>query len=278
MNKLYPVVGSCISLIVFSSVSYSQCNHPLTITILFDNYPFAEGLETDWGFSCLIEGLEKTILFDTGNNGAILDRNAQALGVDYSKIDIITLSHNHTDHTNGLTTMLRKKSDVTVYAPESCSGLQRTCDRFDTQFVSFVEPVEFCACARSTGEMGTAILEQSIILYTQGGQIIITGCAHPGIVSIVEKAKELSDAPILLAAGGFHLLSESQSSIRSIINRLKELGVQNAAPSHCTGDLAIQMFREEYQDHFVELGVGRIVRSASFVTTSGVNDCYMGER
>ena len=43
----------------------------IEITILYDNYPFSAGLKTDWGFSCIIKGTEKTILFDTGTKSDI---------------------------------------------------------------------------------------------------------------------------------------------------------------------------------------------------------------
>ena len=49
----------------------------IQITILYDNYVAQEGLEADWGFACLIEGMEKKILFDTGTNGDLLLRNAE---------------------------------------------------------------------------------------------------------------------------------------------------------------------------------------------------------
>ena len=40
----------------------------ITISILYDNYVFTQGLKAEWGFSCLIEGTEKVILFDTGRD------------------------------------------------------------------------------------------------------------------------------------------------------------------------------------------------------------------
>ena len=39
-----------------------------SVTILYDNNRFDSQLKTAWGFSCLIRGLEKTILFDTGGD------------------------------------------------------------------------------------------------------------------------------------------------------------------------------------------------------------------
>lgn len=76
------------------------------VTILYDNYVFTEGTKSDWGFSCLVEGFEKTILFDTGAKSEILMGNIAKLGVDLKKVEVIVLSHNHWDHTGGLSEVL----------------------------------------------------------------------------------------------------------------------------------------------------------------------------
>jgi 7,8-dihydropterin-6-yl-methyl-4-(beta-D-ribofuranosyl)aminobenzene 5'-phosphate synthase len=74
----------------------------ISITIVYDNNPYKKGLETAWGFSCIVRGTEKTILFDTGGDGSLLIRNMKALGIDPKEIDLIFLSHIHRDHVGGL--------------------------------------------------------------------------------------------------------------------------------------------------------------------------------
>jgi len=80
----------------------------LEMRILFDNNPYEKGLEVSWGFSCLIKGAEKTILFDTGGDGSILMANIEKMGIDPSEIDLVVLSHDHLDHTGGLSAFLEK--------------------------------------------------------------------------------------------------------------------------------------------------------------------------
>ena len=108
-----------------------------------------------------------------------------------------------------------------------------------------------------TGEMGVQIPEQALILDTSHGIVVITGCAHPGIVDIVKKAKELMNKDIELVFGGFHLGGTPEARVREIIGRFREMGVKRVGATHCTGDEAIQMFRDEYGENFVEMGVGR---------------------
>lgn len=95
---------------------------------------------------------------------------------------------------------------------------------------------------------------------TENGLIIITGCAHPGIVNIVKKSKEIANKNIYLVLGGFHLGEASDSEINSIIKNFRELEVKKVAPCHCTGDKAIQLFEQEYKDDFIKNGVGKIIK------------------
>jgi len=90
---------------------------PITTTIVYDNYPCAEGLKTDWGFSCFVQGMDETTLFDTGRQGDIFMANMESLKLDPCSVDIVVISHFHGDHTGGLDAFLERNSQVTVYVP-----------------------------------------------------------------------------------------------------------------------------------------------------------------
>ena len=98
-----------------------------------------------------------------------------------------------------------------------------------------------------------------MIIHTEKGLIVITGCAHPGIVRIVDKAKDLLKGDVLLVMGGFHLGGESKGEIENIISSFRKLGVSYAGPCHCSGDAARQLFKEEYGENFISVGVGRVI-------------------
>ena len=74
--------------------------------------------------------------------------------------------------------------------------------------------------------MGDAIKEQSLIIDTPKGLIIVTGCSHQGIVNILKRAKDVLDRPIHLVFGGFHLGNKSEAEVQEIIANFKELKVE----------------------------------------------------
>jgi 7,8-dihydropterin-6-yl-methyl-4-(beta-D-ribofuranosyl)aminobenzene 5'-phosphate synthase len=234
----------------------------ISIVVVFDNYPYREDLKTSWGFACVVRGAEKTVLFDTGGDGAILIDNMQKLTIDPRSIDAVVLSHNHSDHTGGLSSFLTANPGVEVFMPKSFpESFKAEVKAAGAKAVEVSSEREICDGVWSTGEAGKSIIEESLVLRTDRGLILITGCAHPGIVLILEKAKGLFKGDdVLLAMGGFHLRSESAAGLNKIIKRFKELGVRRAGPSHCSGDLTRKLFKMEYGKDFVQVGAGCMVQ------------------
>ena len=91
----------------------------VTFTVIYDNYSSSEQCNGDWGFSCLIEGMEKTILFDTGTKPEVFRKNLANLDIDIDNIDLLVISHNHGDHTGGLPIILERRVDLPLYIPGS---------------------------------------------------------------------------------------------------------------------------------------------------------------
>jgi len=261
-NILILLISLTLIFVVVSETSALE-DDPITITILYDNYIFSEGTKADWGFSCFIKGTEKTILFDTGTSGGTLFHNINKLKVNPKEVELVAISHIHGDHTGGLFSFLGKNNKVTVYLPVSFpDAFAKRVIKSKAKVVSVDEPVEICKNVFSTGEMGTRIKEQSLILNTSKGLVVITGCAHPGIVDIVKRAKEVIDKDIYIVFGGFHLLNKSEIEVKRIINQFKDLGVIKVGATHCTGDRAIKLFKQAYGDNFIQMGVGRVIKVA----------------
>ena len=232
----------------------------LTLTVVYDNYPHDKRLETRWGFSCYIQGTEKTILFDVGGEGSVLLSNMEKLKVDPKDVDSVVLSHVHHDHIGGLGNFLKKNNNVTVYMPQSLpQSVRNTVRRAGARIVDVKKFVKICKDVYSTGELGSFIKEESLIINTSKGLIVITGCAHPGIVNIVKKAKEMLRSNVYLVLGGFHLCWMNSSKVKKIINGVKKEGVKKVAPCHCSGDIARKQFEKAYGKDFILTGAGKTI-------------------
>ncbi|MDY6792843.1 MAG: MBL fold metallo-hydrolase [Thermodesulfobacteriota bacterium] len=238
----------------------------IKLTVVYDNVPYRKGLQKDWGFSCLVEGLDKTILFDAGRYDNLLMSNLSELKIDPHRIDELVISHYHPDHIGGTMKLLGIRNKINVSLVKSFpSGFKKAVKKTGANLTEVRQPRIISKNCLSTGELKNFIRnEHSLVILTNKGSIIITGCAHPGVIEMVERAKMITSKDVLLVVGGFHLLMDSASSIRRKALRLKELGVRHVAPSHCSGGEAQKIFAEVYGNRFIKSGVGRKMTAKDF--------------
>jgi 7,8-dihydropterin-6-yl-methyl-4-(beta-D-ribofuranosyl)aminobenzene 5'-phosphate synthase len=229
----------------------------MSITIVYDNHDYDSRLRSDWGFACLIDLGETVVLFDTGGDGDILLTNMSELELDPLDVDHIFLSHIHGDHTGGLAALLATGVRPVVWVPRSFPLTFKERVQSWTELREVSGPAEVIPGVHSTGELGSGIIEQSLVLETTAGLVVVTGCAHPGIVSILSRVKELHPQELSLVLGGFHLGGKSRPELEGIAAQMRALGIERVAPCHCTGDEAIRLLAEEWGDGFVPIGVGK---------------------
>jgi 7,8-dihydropterin-6-yl-methyl-4-(beta-D-ribofuranosyl)aminobenzene 5'-phosphate synthase len=243
------------------------------LTILYDNTTARDGVTGDWGFACLIEGLAKTILFDTGTKPEILLANAKTLGVDFGRVDAFVISHPHGDHMGGLLTLLGQHPNVALYVPAALADIPEATaeksgiptpaklERPGLKIVQVKEPVEICPGVRMTGQFigSNLIPEIGMLLETEAGGMLVLGCAHPGVADMVRGAAVWRGKPIEAVIGGFHLMQTPEADVLKIISELKASGVVRCGATHCTGDAAIALFRTAFGAQFIPLGVGRVI-------------------
>ncbi len=235
----------------------------VTIEIVHDNGPFDDHLATAWGFAAVVTGPERTILFDTGSHGTLLLDNMAAMGIDPNGIDTVVLSHNHADHTGGLVGFLQTNANVELFLLDSFPArFKQVTRRYGADVIEVNAPREIGPNVWTTGSMGRQIHEQALVIRTEKGLIALTGCAHPGVDKIVEKARSLYEDDLLLVLGGFHLQWATESHIRRIIKTFGRLGVRYVAPTHCTGHKAQELFEKHFRDHCLRVGVGKTIALA----------------
>ena len=227
----------------------------ITLISVYDNYQVDPDLKTAWGFGCIINTSAEQILFDTGGDSEILLFNMEKMNIDPKSINKVIISHIHGDNVGGLEGFLERNSNVTVFIPGSFpNSFRDMITSKGAEFVDISSPGKISNFVYTTGELYGPPKEQSLIINSKKGLIVITGCAHPGVVNIVKKAKELMKKDnVYLVTGGFH------HPPIAVVKKFRELGVKKVAPSHCTGDQVREAFAEEYKEDFIEYGVGKTI-------------------
>ena len=224
--------------------------------ILFDNYNHNSCCKSLWGFSAYLE--KYNLLFDTGSNGRVLLHNIKELNIDISQIKYLFITHSHWDHIGGLDSILELNSNLTVYVPESLSKylIEDLKTMVKNLIICTSEPMHLFEDIYTTGLIGKKMPEQSLIIDGEK-PTVITGCGHSGIAKISLVASDVIGKKIDTAIGGFHLMDKNEADIMGVIKSLKKRGVKNVLPTHCTGDLGIELFEKHFKDNYTSGGVGQ---------------------
>jgi 7,8-dihydropterin-6-yl-methyl-4-(beta-D-ribofuranosyl)aminobenzene 5'-phosphate synthase len=246
-------------------------NDNIVLTVLYNNKSMDNSVIADHGFSCLVEIGDRALLSDTGRNADKFMTNVSNLEVDHSKISWIFISHIHGDHMGGLFDILDKCNKPQLYLPFSYPRHrgEPLGDQADRDFDSLLErlkplvsgiiqkkeSVKVGESFFSTGIIDNVSYEQSLIIQTSKGLIIVTGCAHPGIIKIVKRAKGLMEQEVYLVMGGFHLMRSEESRVRSIAQELRKL-TKYIGPCHCTGEQAQGIFKDMFKEDYLDIQAG----------------------
>jgi 7,8-dihydropterin-6-yl-methyl-4-(beta-D-ribofuranosyl)aminobenzene 5'-phosphate synthase len=246
----------------------------MNITIVFDNNVINKRFISGHGFSCLIQSKQINVLFDTGSDSSILLNNMNRLNINPKSIDSIVLSHEHDDHIDGLTGFLEHNIALSVYLLKSFIGNYKDKVRsLGVNVEEVEEPKEIFSGIYTTGELGSDIKEQSLIIDTNNGLVIVTGCAHPGVIKIIRKSIEMIPRKkIYLVMGGFHLSWAPVREIKQILVDSLKLGVKKLVPCHCTGGEAYLQFKQRYLEDCVQGCVGKIINFQSHRENNNYQD------
>jgi len=152
---------------------------------------------------------------------------------------------------------LARNSQLPVYVVTAFSrGTKQLIRTAGAQLVEVSQPQEIAPGVFSTGQVSGSPPEQALVVQTDEGLVVVTGCAHPGVVNMVKAGMDACEGEVRLVMGGFHMSQSSARQIHAVIDQLRELGVQKAAPCHCSGGQTRQLFAEELREDFIGVGVG----------------------
>jgi len=250
----------------------------VALTILYDNASVSDSVIADHGFSCLVESGGRSLLFDAGRSADKFIANVERLGVDCSRIGHVVISHIHDDHMGGLAEILASCSQPELVLPFSYPQFKNEPlgDRAERDFQALLErfrplvsrivrkkdPVQIGDKYFTTGMIENETYEHSLIVPTPKGLIVITGCAHPGIIEIVKPARELTKRDVHLVLGGFHLAPVDPAQVQAIARELRKL-TKHVGPCHCTGEKAREIFKDVFHEDYIDIKAGLRIKIAS---------------
>lgn len=225
--------------------------HMLSLMIVVDNIA-KKPFKSEWGFSAFMDWIDDTThteikaLMDVGPSFSTLMHNANLLGLDLKSINFVFISHSHFDHTGALPDLLELSKSIEMVVIPSSYKLSShissiTVKSYDT-FSRIKGPFY------SSGTLGGWTKEQSLVVLTECGPFVVTGCSHPDVKNIVYTVYNAIKRPITLVIGGFHRSTYSEG--KKITEALKSVGVKYIIPCHCTGNSAKRGIFDNVENYF----------------------------
>lgn len=272
----------------------------MRITTLIENHDNKdrEDLQSEHGLSFYIEHKGHVYMSDVGQSHKFTE-NAAKLGIDLAQVEVIAISHHHYDHGGGLGRFFSENKKATVYLRASLDAdfiavaesepvkyigldrglLKQHVDRIAninkdqevalglhllTDFPNkFPKPhgqqrLKMCY----NGEIKADTFTHEIVTVIEGdhGLIVLTGCAHNGVLNMIAAAQDVfPNQPIQAVIGGFHLRHEEDETLREIGENLLAFNIPNIVTGHCTGDHVLTVIREMLGDRLQGLYTGKVM-------------------
>ena len=276
----------------------------MKITTLVENSTLDNDLKTEHGLSLYIETENHKILFDTGWTDLFID-NAAKLGIDLREVDMVVVSHAHADHTGGLIPFLKLNQKAKVYLKKEVIDqqyfyvkegkkdpigvtselleymdrlvfLETACTLIGNLFIlanfdqHYPSPKSNSALYK---QVGTDLMPDDFdheliqVIHTEKGMVVLSGCAHHGILNIISTVQRFFPKKSIFAVvSGFHLVdrangksTETDEEIASIGHELKRLCPSaNFYTGHCTSKRAMDILSTILKEQLHQLSTGLI--------------------
>lgn len=269
------------------------------IRVLCENTAGAiSGTLGEHGFSALVQRGEEALLFDTGGGQTLL-HNAQRMNVDLRSVEQVVLSHGHYDHAGGLWPLLQTcgpkrilthpdvftrryvhregiaRSVGIPYSEDFLAGMGASFSYSDAfrevmpgvfltgevpRVNAFEEGDAGLSCDPEGCRRDHVVDDQSLVVVTEKGLLLLLGCCHAGVVNTIDYAREKTGVErVYGVVGGCHLAFSSQGQLDATVKALKRYGVKKICPGHCTGFHAAARLAAEFAGGFKPMHVGYVL-------------------
>ena len=251
----------------------------LEIIPLYEEAGANEDVIIGHGVSYLIRTDAATILMDVGHNPdelaiAPFAQNMQRLGIDWGEIDRIIISHPHPDHIGGIAAWRQHTvsfgelpgglGERLVFVPSDMAfegAIHATIptlpgpDVATTGVISYPEVFPLSLSEPKGGE-------QALVVHVAGeGLVVITGCGHPTIERLVERAETLYGHPVVGVVGGLHYEQATAEEVQPHIEFLQSRGLSLVALSpHDSSPQALAAFKSAFPHAYQDLAVGSVIQ------------------
>lgn len=256
----------------------------MRIVNLIENTPGAEGCLYEHGLSFYIETKNHKLLVDTGASDAFI-HNAKVLGIDLAKVDTVILSHGHYDHSGGILPFVALNPNAKIYMQMNAAGAYYHKDETVEKYIGIDQEIKHLpqvvwvdgdlkiddelelfshVTGRKLWPQGNLELkelvngeflqdefshEQYLVISDGDKKFLVSGCAHNGVLNILERYKELYEDNPYAMLSGFHMRKKTDYTDEDIAvmeETAKELCSTNTIfyTGHCTGEFPFEVMKE----------------------------------
>ncbi len=268
----------------------------MRIVCLVEDTAGASGAFSEHGLAFYIETAKHRVLFDTGATDAFV-ANAKTLGIDLTLMDMVIISHGHYDHTGGLLAFSKINPSADIYIHKKALGEFYNTKHGQPKYIGADKRIADIPSLTFTegdteidgelslfsGASGTRLMprgngtlkekccgelvvdsfshEQYLRMVSGEAEILVSGCAHRGIVNILDAYKEKYGKYPTHVIGGLHTLlpeytDEDTEIIQKTADELCSVGAKLYV-GHCTGEYALGIFKEKLGEriHMLRSGI-----------------------
>lgn len=264
----------------------------MKMTVLTENTACRADLKAVHGLSLLLETGESCILLDTGPGDEFAE-NAKRMGIDLNRAELCVISHGHNDHGGGIARFLRENDHALVFLAEGAFGryfageeaigpdpalethprihITKTTEELSAQVTVFSKVpgdtlVPKANAGLLEGNAPDSFLHEQDMLVSEGDRLyLFGGCAHRGIVNILEQAREIAGrypdvvvSGLHLAAGGTGKCMADEAYLDKLSAKLLETGAKFYS-CHCTGPVALEKLKARMGDRLEAISTGMVL-------------------
>lgn len=227
-------------------------NYIMRFKVIIDDLKLKPEYAIGWGISVYFP--DPMLLFDTGENYLSLEENLKIAGIEKDDIQNVFITKETWEHTGGLEAII--DVNTKVYVPHGVSddlSMMISSVGAECKMIEGIE--EILPSFFSTGNFSTEEPEQALLVKGGNGISVFVGSLNSNLIDIFKRVESI-DSSVDLVLGKLNTLSLDKNEIISFAENLGKYRPRRVAPTHSSGELALDVFKEYFKKRFINVGVG----------------------